>query len=118
MFNIAPTTSQSNKVLEAGEAVASLLFIEPAKNSNVWPYELIVVTYSGLLKSYYVSNSNGYEFNYEFSFGNFYKNGINEIVYSKKHNLFYVAGNVITQRLNVIFPYKICFFLRFLYIFF
>ncbi|KMQ95721.1 neuroblastoma-amplified sequence [Lasius niger] len=55
----------------------------------------------GLLRSYHIS-THSFSINYDFSFGNFYKNGINAVAYDEKHNLFYVAGNMITQKLTAI----------------
>ncbi|KAK2578040.1 hypothetical protein KPH14_008457 [Odynerus spinipes] len=101
IFNISPKTiSQNPHILEAGDAIASMMFLDPKTKNEKWSYEFILITYSGLLKSYYISLSNGFNFNYEFSFGNFYKNGVNAVVYDEKHSLFYVAGNTITRKLT------------------
>lgn len=100
IFNINPkTVSQNPHILEAGDAIASTLFLPNAKNQK-WTYEFILITYSGLLRSYYISTT-GFTANYDFSFGNFYKNGINAVVYDEKRHLFYVAGNMITHKLTV-----------------
>ncbi|XP_076658373.1 NBAS subunit of NRZ tethering complex isoform X1 [Halictus rubicundus] len=99
IFNISPkTVSQNPQILEAGDAIVSMIFLKPRTTSEKWAYEFMLITYSGLLKSYHVSLNNGYEANYEFSFGNFYKNGVNAVAYDQKHSLFYVAGNTITQK--------------------
>uniref|UniRef100_A0A0C9RYP9 Nbas_0 protein n=1 Tax=Fopius arisanus TaxID=64838 RepID=A0A0C9RYP9_9HYME len=96
IFTIASKTpSQPPDILEAGDAISSLLFRPPREDK--WSHELLVVTYSGLLKSYSISGSHGFKYNYEFSFGNFFRKGVNAFAYSKKHNLFIVAGNCITQ---------------------
>ncbi|XP_076667874.1 NBAS subunit of NRZ tethering complex isoform X2 [Andrena cerasifolii] len=101
IFNISPkTVSQNPQILEAGDAIASMIFLKPRIKSDKWSYEFLLITYSGLLKSYHVSISNAFEANYEFSFGNFYKNGVNAVTYDEKHCLFYVAGNTITQKLT------------------
>ncbi|XP_053978605.1 NBAS subunit of NRZ tethering complex-like isoform X1 [Hylaeus volcanicus] len=101
IFNISPKTiSQNPHILEAGDAIASMIFLKPRIKSEKWSYEFLLITYSGLLKSYHISVNNGYEANYEFSFGNFYKNGVNAVTYDEKHSLFYVAGNTITQKLT------------------
>ncbi|KAK1127326.1 hypothetical protein K0M31_003870 [Melipona bicolor] len=100
IFNISPKTiSQNPHILEAGDAIASIIFLKPRTKFDKWSYEFMLITYSGLLKSYHISTTNEYEANYEFSFGTFYKNGINAVVYDEKHHLFYVAGNTITQKL-------------------
>ncbi|KAK9304884.1 hypothetical protein QLX08_003941 [Tetragonisca angustula] len=100
IFNISPKTiSQNPHILEAGDAIASMIFLKPRTKSDKWSYEFMLITYSGLLKSYHISTTSEYEANYEFSFGTFYKNGINAVVYDEKHHLFYVAGNTITQKL-------------------
>ncbi|XP_036139993.1 neuroblastoma-amplified sequence isoform X2 [Monomorium pharaonis] len=100
IFNINPKTiSQSPHILEAGDAIASMLFLKPRLTSEKWAYEFILISYSGLLRSYHISTS-GFSPNYDFSFGNFYKNGINVVAYDEKHSLFYVAGNMITQKLT------------------
>ncbi|XP_012278109.1 neuroblastoma-amplified sequence isoform X2 [Orussus abietinus] len=83
---------------EAGDAVCSLIFVKPVIKTERWAYEFILVTYGGLLKSYHVSGTSGFIENYEFSFSNFYRNGVNAVVYDEKHNLFYVAGNGIAQK--------------------
>lgn len=103
IFNISPkTVSQNPHILEAGDAIASIIFLKPRMKPEKWSYEFISITYSGLLRSYHVSTTNEYVANYEFSFGSFYKNGINSVAYDEKHQLFYVAGNTITQKLMVI----------------
>ncbi|KAF7386326.1 hypothetical protein HZH68_013458 [Vespula germanica] len=101
IFNINPKTISPNpEILEAGDAIASIIFLDPRTKNEKWSYEFILITYSGLLKSYHVSLSNGFSFNYEFSFCNFYKNGVNAVAYDEKHSLFYVAGNAITKKLT------------------
>ncbi|XP_043256899.1 neuroblastoma-amplified sequence-like [Colletes gigas] len=101
IFNISPkTVSQNPHILEAGDAIASMIFLKPRIKSEKWSYEFLLITYSGLLRSYHVSVNNGFEANYEFSFGNFYKNGVNAVTYDEKHCLFYIAGNTITQKLT------------------
>jgi len=101
IFNISPKTiSQNSQILEAGDAIASMLFLKPKTEKEKWSYEFILISYSGLLRSYHISTNN-FSANYNFSFGNFYKNGINAVAYDEKHNLFYVAGNTITQKLTV-----------------
>ncbi|KYM76506.1 Neuroblastoma-amplified sequence [Atta colombica] len=100
IFNISPKTiSQIPHILEAGDAIASMLFLKPRITSEKWTYEFILISYSGLLRSYYISTG-GFSANYNFSFGNFYKNGVNIVVYDEKHYLFYVAGNMLTQKLT------------------
>lgn len=102
IFNISPKTiSQNPHILEAGDAIASMLFLKPRVKNEKWAYEFVLISYSGLLRSYHIS-TNAFSANYDFSFGNFYKNGINAVAYDEKHNLFYVAGNMITQKLTVI----------------
>lgn len=102
--------SQNPQILEAGDAIASMLFLKPRIKNEKWAYEFILISYSGLLRSYHIS-TNGFSAIYDFSFGNFYKNGINAVAYDEKHNLFYVAGNMITQKLmvnisiNIIYTY-------------
>ncbi|XP_043281636.1 neuroblastoma-amplified sequence-like [Venturia canescens] len=101
IFNISPKTmSQSPDILEAGDAIASMIFSEPKKTHDEWTHEFILVTYSGLLKSYHINGTHSYIQNYEFSYGNFYRNGVNAFAYDQKHNLYFVAGNCITQHLN------------------
>lgn len=101
IFNISPKTiSQNPQILEAGDAIASMLFLQPRVKNEKWAYEFISISYSGLLRSYHISTS-GYSMNYTFSFGNFYKNGINAVAYDEKRYLFYIAGNTITQKLSV-----------------
>ncbi|XP_063995592.1 NBAS subunit of NRZ tethering complex-like [Diachasmimorpha longicaudata] len=98
IFTITPrTVSQNPDILEAGDAIASLMFKPPREDSEKWSYEFLVVTYSGLLKSYSISGTHGFKHNYEFSFGNFFRKGVNAFAFSKKHNLYIVAGNCITQ---------------------
>lgn len=106
IFNISPKTiSQNPNILEAGDAIASMLFLKPRIKNQKWAYEFILISYSGLLRSYHIS-TNSFIVNYDFSFDNFYKNGINSVAYDEKHSLFYVAGNMITQKLTVNMFYK------------
>lgn len=101
IYNISPkTVSQNPNILEAGDAIVSVLFLKPNVKNEKWTYEFILITYSGLLRSYYISTT-GCSANYDFSFGNVYKNGINAVVYDEKRHLFYVAGNMITQKVMV-----------------
>ncbi|XP_034935335.1 neuroblastoma-amplified sequence-like [Chelonus insularis] len=98
VFNINPKTEAQNPdILEAGDAIASLIFKNLQVKSDIWKYEILVTTYSGLLKSYLISGTYGYEAKHEFSFGNFYRKGVNAFAYDHKHNLYIVAGNNITQ---------------------
>ncbi|KAL6266607.1 hypothetical protein P5V15_003452 [Pogonomyrmex californicus] len=100
IFNISPKTiSQNPHILEVGDAIASMLFLKPRTTNEKWAYEFILISYSGLLRSYHISTS-GFSANYDFSFGNFYKNGINVVAYDQNRNLFYVAGNMITKKLT------------------
>lgn len=89
-----------------------MIFLKPRTQSDKWSYEFMLITYSGLLKSYHISTTNEFEANYEFSFGTFYKNGINAVVYDEKHSLFYVAGNTISQKLMVI---NVLFYIFYIY---
>ncbi|KAJ8683328.1 hypothetical protein QAD02_019120 [Eretmocerus hayati] len=99
IFNISPkSVPQNPQILEAGDAVAAMIFKKPRVESQTWIYEFIKVNYSGSLKSYCISASEFSE-NHEFSFGSFYRNGVNSVSYSEKHNLFFVAGNSISQNL-------------------
>ncbi|XP_015606385.1 neuroblastoma-amplified sequence [Cephus cinctus] len=99
IWNISPKNiSQNPHILEAGDAVASMIFINSRTKSDNWTYEFISVTYSGLLKSYHISGDGRFTENHEFSFGNFYKNGVNAVAYTERHNLLFVAGNSITQK--------------------
>ena len=93
--------SQNPDILEAGDAVSSLMFKKTEKDNAKWAYEFIIVTYSGLLKAYNISATHGYAINYEFSYGNFYRNGVNAFAYDHKHDLYIVAGNNIMQSLKV-----------------
>lgn len=101
IFNINPKTDSPNPhILEAGDSIASTIFKKPRIQSDIWEYEFISISYSGLLKSYYISSSNNFEANHEFSFGNFYRNGLNAVVYSEKNDLLFVAGNTINRNLT------------------
>lgn len=102
VFNISyKNLSQNPHVLEAGDAVASMIFVKARVKSPKWAYEFLVITYSGLLKAYYVSVTDAYEETHKFSFGSFYRNGVTAVAYMEKHNLLFVAGSNITQNLNV-----------------
>ena len=102
IFNILPkTVSTTPHILEAGDAIASMIFKKPRIQSDTWEYEFISISYSGLLKSYFISTSNNFDANHEFSFGNFYRNGLNAVVYSEKYDLLFVAGNTINRNLTV-----------------
>ncbi|XP_011497218.1 PREDICTED: neuroblastoma-amplified sequence-like [Ceratosolen solmsi marchali] len=100
IFNINPkSVSQNPQILEAGDAIASIIFKQPNVKIENCDYEFIRITYSGLLKSYYICG-NEFSENHEFSFGNFYRNGVNCVAYSNKHNMFFVAGNSVSQNLT------------------
>ncbi|XP_034017552.1 neuroblastoma-amplified sequence isoform X2 [Thalassophryne amazonica] len=73
-------------------AVAGLIFLEYTTSAQ-WSAELLVITYSGSLKSYLVSvgtNQNFHE-NHSFSFAN-YSHGITSAVYHPGHRLLLVGG--------------------------
>ncbi|XP_048513808.1 NBAS subunit of NRZ tethering complex-like isoform X2 [Athalia rosae] len=100
VFNISPkslNTNQSSNVLEAGDAVASMIFLKTRVKSLKWAYEFLVINYSGLLKAYYVSATDVFEESHEFSFGSFYRNGVTSVAYNERHNLLFLAGSNITQ---------------------
>ncbi|XP_046481059.1 NBAS subunit of NRZ tethering complex [Neodiprion pinetum] len=103
VFNISPKNlSQNPNILEAGDAVASMIFVKTRVKSLKWAYEFLVITYSGLLKAYYVSATEAFEESHEFSFGSLYRNGVSAVAYNDRHNLLFVAGSNITQNLHTI----------------
>ncbi|CAD6224651.1 GSCOCG00005485001-RA-CDS [Cotesia congregata] len=97
IFNVnSKSEAQNPEVLEAGDAISSMIFNKPRVSTEQWSYEFQTVTYSGLLKSYNLA-VHGYEYKYQFSFGNFYRKGVNAFTYDHQHNIYIVAGNNIIQ---------------------
>ncbi|XP_057318854.1 NBAS subunit of NRZ tethering complex-like [Microplitis mediator] len=95
IFNInSKSETQNPEVLEAGDAISSMVFTKPRISAEKWSYEFQTVTYSGLLKAYNIS-VHGYEATYHFSFGNFYRKGVNAFTYDHQHNIYILAGNSI-----------------------
>ncbi|XP_051501521.1 NBAS subunit of NRZ tethering complex-like isoform X3 [Myxocyprinus asiaticus] len=74
-------------------AAAGLMFLEYTASAQ-WSAELLVITYSGQLKSYLVSvgTNQGFQENHSFSFSAHYTNGITTAIYHPVHRLLLVGG--------------------------
>uniref|UniRef100_A0A673GLC1 NBAS subunit of NRZ tethering complex n=1 Tax=Sinocyclocheilus rhinocerous TaxID=307959 RepID=A0A673GLC1_9TELE len=74
-------------------AAAGLMFLEYTASAQ-WSAELLVITYSGQLKSYLVSvgTNRGFQENHTFSFSAHYSNGITTAIYHPGHRLLLVGG--------------------------
>uniref|UniRef100_A0A8C2IUY8 NBAS subunit of NRZ tethering complex n=1 Tax=Cyprinus carpio TaxID=7962 RepID=A0A8C2IUY8_CYPCA len=74
-------------------AAAGLMFLEYTASAQ-WSAELLVITYSGQLKSYLVSvgTNQGFQENHTFSFSAHYSNGITTAIYHPGHRLLLVGG--------------------------
>uniref|UniRef100_A0A3B3DQK4 NBAS subunit of NRZ tethering complex n=1 Tax=Oryzias melastigma TaxID=30732 RepID=A0A3B3DQK4_ORYME len=74
-------------------AVAGLIFLEYTASAQ-WSAELLVITYSGGLKSYLVSvgTNQNFQENHTFNFSTYYPNGITAAVYHPAHRLLLVGG--------------------------
>ncbi|XP_073708858.1 NBAS subunit of NRZ tethering complex [Garra rufa] len=74
-------------------AAAGLMFLEYTASAQ-WSAELLVITYSGQLKSYLVSvgTNQGFQENHTFSFSTHYSNGITTAIYHPGHRLLLVGG--------------------------
>ncbi|XP_056125295.1 NBAS subunit of NRZ tethering complex isoform X1 [Rhinichthys klamathensis goyatoka] len=74
-------------------AAAGLMFLEYTASAQ-WSAELLVITYSGQLKSYLVSvgTNQGFQENHTFSFSGHYSNGITTAIYHPGHRLLLVGG--------------------------
>lgn len=74
-------------------AAAGLMFLEYTGSAQ-WSAELLVITYSGQLKSYLVSvgTNQGFQENHTFSFSAHYSNGITTAIYHPGHRLLLVGG--------------------------
>lgn len=62
------------------QCICSLIFIEH-KQCAKWSSELIVINYSGILKNYLVSASNGFQENHSFCFSSVLPQGVYSVVY-------------------------------------
>nr|XP_055042803.1 NBAS subunit of NRZ tethering complex [Misgurnus anguillicaudatus] len=74
-------------------AAAGLMFLEYTASAQ-WSAELLVITYSGQLKSFLVSvgTNQGFQENHSFSFSTHYSNGITTAIYHPSHRLLLVGG--------------------------
>ncbi|XP_036003421.1 neuroblastoma-amplified sequence isoform X3 [Fundulus heteroclitus] len=74
-------------------AVAGLIFLEYTASAQ-WSAELLVITYSGGLKSYLVSvgTNQNFQENHSFSFSQHHSRGITSAVYHPAHRLLLVGG--------------------------
>ncbi|KAA0708511.1 Neuroblastoma-amplified sequence [Triplophysa tibetana] len=74
-------------------AAAGLMFLEYTASAQ-WSAELLVITYSGQLKSFLVSvgTNQGFQENHSFSFSAHYSNGITTAIYHPSHRLLLVGG--------------------------
>ncbi|XP_027896196.1 NBAS subunit of NRZ tethering complex [Xiphophorus couchianus] len=74
-------------------AVAGLIFLEYTASAQ-WSAELLVITYSGGLKSYLVSvgTNQNFQENHTFSFSPHHSRGITSAVYHPAHRLLLVGG--------------------------
>uniref|UniRef100_A0A3P9P6K2 NBAS subunit of NRZ tethering complex n=1 Tax=Poecilia reticulata TaxID=8081 RepID=A0A3P9P6K2_POERE len=74
-------------------AVAGLIFLEYAASAQ-WSAELLVITYSGGLKSYLVSvgTNQNFQENHTFNFAPHHSRGITSAVYLPGHRLLLVGG--------------------------
>ncbi|KAM9497126.1 NBAS subunit of NRZ tethering complex isoform 1-T1 [Clarias gariepinus] len=74
-------------------AAAGLIFLE-YKASAQWSAELLVITYSGQLKSYLVSTgtNQGFQESHTFSFSTHYCNGVTAAIYHPGHRMLLVGG--------------------------
>ncbi|XP_030627151.1 NBAS subunit of NRZ tethering complex [Chanos chanos] len=74
-------------------AAAGLIFLEYTGSAQ-WSAELLVITYSGQLKSYLVSvgTNQSFQENHNFSFSTHYSNGITTAIYHPGHRLLLVGG--------------------------
>ncbi|TRZ02417.1 hypothetical protein DNTS_034472, partial [Danionella cerebrum] len=74
-------------------AAAALMFLEYTASAQ-WSAELLIITYSGQLKSYLVSvgTNQGFQENHTFSFSAHYSNGITTAIYHPGHRLLLVGG--------------------------
>ncbi|XP_015247730.1 PREDICTED: neuroblastoma-amplified sequence [Cyprinodon variegatus] len=74
-------------------AVAGLIFLEYTASAQ-WSAELLVITYSGALKSYLVSvgTNQNFQENHTFTFSTHHSHGITSAVYHPGHRLLLVGG--------------------------
>ncbi|KAF7694273.1 hypothetical protein HF521_008026 [Silurus meridionalis] len=74
-------------------AAAGLIFLEYTASTQ-WSAELLVITYSGQLKSYLVSTgtNQGFQESHTFTFSTHYSDGITAAIYHPGHRLLLVGG--------------------------
>ncbi|XP_051954373.1 NBAS subunit of NRZ tethering complex [Xyrauchen texanus] len=90
LFVIPPAVSYPG---DFSYAAAGLMFLEYTASAQ-WSAELLVITYSGQLKSYLVSvgTNQGFQENHSFSFSAHYSNGITTAIYHPGHRLLLLGG--------------------------
>nr|XP_018907735.1 PREDICTED: neuroblastoma-amplified sequence-like [Bemisia tabaci] len=80
------------------QALAALIFIDIRFKSTKWSHELISIDYNGILHSYLVSSSGGYQNYHKWSFSplKFWK-GISCVTYHQKNHMLIVGSPVIVN---------------------
>ncbi|XP_067139001.1 NBAS subunit of NRZ tethering complex-like [Centruroides vittatus] len=84
--------TSNNGCQDSSRAIAAMIFTEARIQSTQWSSEFLFVTYKGVLYSYFVSPTEGFQENHTFSFAKHYPDGITNIAYHPAHHLLFVSG--------------------------
>ncbi|XP_026284757.1 NBAS subunit of NRZ tethering complex isoform X1 [Frankliniella occidentalis] len=98
LFSILPEKQKQELTFpDTANSFATCFFLQPRTSSHKWSSELVTVDYNGLLHSYLVSPTEGFQENHSFSFASVYRNGITSVAYHPAHSLLFVAGPVMCK---------------------
>lgn len=90
LFNIPIDCSRPGgmECTDNTHAVADIIFMPLRVKDTKWNWEVLVVTYSGKLRGYLVSQTDGYKLHHTFRFAG----GVAALTYCEAHSTLYVAG--------------------------
>lgn len=92
IHQVKTKVTANNGGQDSSRAIAAMMFIEARIQSTQWLSEFLIITYKGLLYSYFVSLTEGYQESHSFSFGKHYPDGITHVVHHPAHHLLFVSG--------------------------
>jgi len=90
LYKIKKPGASMNLPTGFNNCLCALFFVDAVQSSE-WEFNLICVTYHGVLHRYLLNNTS-YREAHAFSFSRYHPAGVAAVVYSLKHNLLVVAG--------------------------
>ncbi|XP_076799505.1 NBAS subunit of NRZ tethering complex-like [Clavelina lepadiformis] len=91
-FDLAPPGSESSSLCMS-DNICSMIFMETRNDNKDFPWELLILTYSGLSKIYFISPLGGFELYHEFNFGKDYVYGISSAFIDESTRVLIIGGS-------------------------